>query len=77
MAEGRHRGDPSPGEVTLEHQERRVNLAEQREAREGIERERQAVQGQLAEHRDRLQSLHGLLAEIQEQLRRGSDLTGL
>jgi ParB family transcriptional regulator, chromosome partitioning protein len=52
-------------------------LAEQREAREGIERERQAVQGQLAEHRDRLQSLHGLLAEIQEQLRRGSDLTGL
>jgi chromosome segregation ATPase len=51
-------------------------LAEQREAREGVEREKQAIQGQLAEHRDRLQSLHGLLAEIQEQLRRGSDLTG-
>ena len=52
-------------------------LAEQREAREAVEREKQAAQGQLAEHRDRLQSLHGLLAEIQEQLRRGSDLTGL
>ena len=65
--------DLKEAEVTQLNQ----TLAEQREAREGAEREQQAAQGQLAEHRDRLQSLHALLAEIQEQLRRGSDLTGL
>ena len=65
--------DMKEAEVTQLNQ----TLAEQREAREAIEREKQALLGQMAEHRDRLQSLHGLLAEIQEQLRRGSDLTGL
>ena len=56
--------------------ERNQALADLQETCQATEREKQAVQGQLAEHRDRLQSLHGLLAEIQEQLRRGSDLTG-
>ena len=56
--------------------QRNEALAEVQETCQAVEREKSAVQGQLAEHRDRLQSLHGLLAEIQEQLRRGSDLTG-
>ena len=56
--------------------ERNQAVAELQETGQAAEREKQVVQGQLAEHRDRLQSLHGLLAEIQEQLRRGSDLTG-
>jgi chromosome segregation ATPase len=49
-------------------------LAEQAKAQVDLEREKQAVHGQLAEHRDRLQNLDGLLNDIQDQLRRGSDL---
>ena len=49
-------------------------LAEQQEAHGLLEREKQAVHGQLSEHRDRLQNLDGLLQEIQDKLRRGSDL---
>ena len=49
-------------------------LADQQEAHGTLEREKQAVHGQLSEHRDRLQSLDGLLQEIQDKLRRGSDL---
>ena len=49
-------------------------LAEQAQAHGELEREKQAVHGQLAEHRDRLQNLDGLLKDIQDQLRRGSEL---
>ncbi|MBK9797539.1 MAG: response regulator [Holophagaceae bacterium] len=49
-------------------------LAEHQEAHGLLEREKQAVHGQLSEHRDRLQNLDGLLQEIQDKLRRGSDL---
>ena len=49
-------------------------LAEQAQAHGELEREKQAIHGQLAEHRDRLQNLDGLLKDIQDQLRRGSDL---
>ena len=49
-------------------------LAEQQEAHGLLEREKQAVHGQLSEHRDRLQNLDGLLQDIQDKLRRGSDL---
>lgn len=50
------------------------DLAEQREAHASIEREKQAAYGQLSEHRDRLRNLDTLLREIQDHLRRGSDL---
>jgi chromosome segregation ATPase len=49
-------------------------LARMQEAQAALEREKQAVHGQLSEHRDRLQNLDGLLQEIQDKLRRGSDL---
>ena len=49
-------------------------LTDQQEAHAILEREKQAIHGQLAEHRDRLQNLDGLLQEIQDKLRRGSDL---
>jgi len=49
-------------------------LTEQREAYAALEREKQAAHGQLSEHRDRLQNLDALLQEVQEHLRRGSDL---
>ncbi len=49
-------------------------LVDQQEAHGALEREKQAVHGQLSEHRDRLQNLDGLLQEIQDKLRRGSDL---
>ncbi len=49
-------------------------LAEQQEAQNALEREKQGLHGQLSEHRDRLQNLDGLLQEIQDKLRRGSDL---
>ena len=49
-------------------------LAEQRDASAVLEREKQAAYGQLSEHRDRLRNLDTLLQELQEQLRRGSDL---
>jgi predicted nucleic acid-binding Zn-ribbon protein len=49
-------------------------LTDQREAYGILEREKQAIHGQLSEHRDRLQNLDGLLQEIQDKLRRGSDL---
>lgn len=49
-------------------------LADQQEAHGALEREKQSVHGQLSEHRDRLQNLDGLLQEIQDKLRRGSDL---
>ncbi len=50
------------------------DLAEQREAHAALEREKQAAYGQLSEHRDRLRNLDTLLREIQDHLRRGSDL---
>ncbi|WP_257307449.1 response regulator [Geothrix campi] len=50
------------------------SLAEQREAQAVLEREKQAAYGQLSEHRDRLRNLDTLLREVQEHLRRGSDL---
>ena len=46
----------------------------QQEAFAALEREKQTLHGQLSEHRDRLQNLDGLLQDIQEKLRRGSDL---
>ncbi|WP_243384971.1 response regulator [Geothrix alkalitolerans] len=49
-------------------------LAEQREAHAVLEREKQAAYGQLSEHRDRLRNLDNLLREVQDHLRRGSDL---
>lgn len=49
-------------------------VADQLEAYAAVEREKQALHGQLSEHRDRLQNLDGLLQEIQDKLRRGSDL---
>jgi len=49
-------------------------VTEHQEAHSALEREKQAVHGQLSEHRDRLQNLDGLLQEIQDKLRRGSDL---
>ncbi|WP_243288574.1 response regulator [Geothrix terrae] len=49
-------------------------LAEQREAHAVLEREKQAAYGQLSEHRDRLRNLDTLLREVQDHLRRGSDL---
>lgn len=50
------------------------SLADQHEAHAALEREKQAVHGQLSEHRDRLKNLDVLLQEVQERLRRGSDL---
>jgi DNA-binding response OmpR family regulator len=49
-------------------------LASQQEAHGALSREKEAVHGQLTEHRDRLQTLDTLLQEVQERLRRGSDL---
>jgi DNA-binding response OmpR family regulator len=49
-------------------------LEEQREAQSALEQEKQGIHGQLSEHRDRLKNLDGLLQEIQDKLRRGSDL---
>ncbi len=49
-------------------------LADQQEAFAVLQGEKQAVHDQLSEHRDRLQHLDGLLQEIQDKLRRGSDL---
>lgn len=50
------------------------SLASQQEAHAVLEREKQSVHGQLSEHRDRLKNLDSLLTDLQEQLRRGSDL---
>jgi DNA-binding response OmpR family regulator len=49
-------------------------VADQLEAYGVVEREKQTLHGQLSEHRDRLQNLDGLFQEIQDKLRRGSDL---
>ncbi len=49
-------------------------VADQLEAYGAVEREKQTLSGQLSEHRDRLQHLDGLFQEIQDKLRRGSDL---
>ncbi len=49
-------------------------VADQLESYAAVEREKQTLQGQLTEHRDRLQHLDSLLQEIQDKLRRGSDL---
>jgi chromosome segregation ATPase len=49
-------------------------VADQQEAYAAMEREKQSLHGQLSEHRDRLQNLDVLLQEIQDKLRRGSDL---
>jgi len=49
-------------------------ISELQDSHAALEREKQAVHGQLSEHRDRLQNLDGLLQEIQDKLRRGSDL---
>ncbi len=49
-------------------------LTAQQEAHATVEREKQAVHGQLSDHRDRLKNLDVLLQEIQDKLRRGSDL---
>ena len=44
------------------------------EASGAVEREKQTLHGQLSEHRDRLRNLDVLLQEIQDKVRRGSDL---
>lgn len=49
-------------------------LGDQQDAHAALDREKQAVHGQLAEHKDRLQNLDRLLQDIQDKLRRGSDL---
>lgn len=63
----------------LDHKDAEINrlnrsLGDQQEAYLALEREKQAVQGQASEHKDRLQNLDGLLQDIQDKLRRGSDL---
>lgn len=63
----------------LDHKEAelmRLNqaLADQQGAHATLEREKQSLHGQLSEHRDRLHNLDALLLEIQDKLRRGSDL---
>ena len=63
----------------LDHKDAEINrlnrvLGDQQETYIILEREKQAIQGQLSEHRDRLQNLDGLLQDIQDKLRRGSDL---
>ncbi len=74
-----HEGDRLELMNSLDHKEAEISrlnqaMTEQREAHGVLEREKQAVHGQLSEHRDRLQNLDGLLQEIQDKLRRGSDL---
>jgi DNA-binding response OmpR family regulator len=49
-------------------------VEDQLESYATVEREKQSVHGQLSEHRDRLQNLEGLLQEIQDKVRQGSDL---
>lgn len=49
-------------------------LEQQQEAYAVLEREKQTAYGQLSEHRDRLRNLDTLLQEVQERLKRGSDL---
>jgi CheY-like chemotaxis protein len=49
-------------------------VADQLEAYGAVEREKQTLHGQLSEHRDRLRNLDVLLQEIQDKVRRGSDL---
>jgi len=49
-------------------------LGDQQDAHAALDREKQAVHGQLSEHKDRLQNLDSLLQDIQDKLRRGSDL---
>ena len=49
-------------------------VADQLDAYATLDREKQSLNGQLSEHRDRLQNLDALLQEIQDKLRRGSDL---
>jgi len=49
-------------------------LEQQQEAHAVLEREKQTAYGQLSEHRDRLRNLDTLLQEVQERLKRGSDL---
>ncbi|GLH73112.1 hypothetical protein GETHLI_16140 [Geothrix limicola] len=50
-------------------------LDQQQEAYVALDREKAAILGQLAEHRERLQNLDGLFQDIQDKARRGSDLT--
>lgn len=50
------------------------SLAGQQEACAALEREKQGIHGQLAEHRDRLMNLDALLTDLQERARRGSEL---
>jgi CheY-like chemotaxis protein len=49
--------------------------ADKAEALARLDQEKQGVQRQLEQHQGRLQSLDGLLAEIQDRLRQGADLT--
>jgi DNA-binding response OmpR family regulator len=74
-----HEGEKLELMNALDHKEleiARLNqvLGDQQNAHAALEREKQSVHGQLSEHRDRLQNLDGLLKDIQDQLRRGSDL---
>jgi DNA-binding response OmpR family regulator len=61
-------------EKDVEIQQLHQVVAKDQEAHAFLEREKQSALGQLSEHRDRLQNLDGLLQEIQDKLRRGSDL---
>jgi DNA-binding response OmpR family regulator/predicted nucleic acid-binding Zn-ribbon protein len=49
-------------------------LTESQEVHAALEREKQAVLGKLSDQRDRLENLDALMQEIQEKLRRGTDL---
>lgn len=65
-----HGLDAKEAEITRLNQAVAAGL----EAQAQLDREKQSALGQLSEHRDRLQNLDGLLQEIQDKLRRGSDL---
>ena len=49
-------------------------IVDRQEQAATLEREKQGLEGQLAERNDRLSSLHGLLGELSERLRKGADL---
>jgi chromosome segregation ATPase len=63
----------------LDHKDAEINRINQvllvhQQEYDALGREKQALQGQLTEHRERLQNLDNLLQEIQDKVRRGSEL---
>ncbi len=52
----------------------KTSLADLQDAHEGLSRDKQVLNGQLAERQERLQSLSAIMAEALEKLRKGADL---